>query len=275
MRSASAAADGNPLFVQELAAMLEESSDESIATPPTIQALLAARLDQLDPDERTVLEAAAVEGEVFHLDAVRALTPDEPLTAKLTALVRKEFVRPYRPAFEGEDGFRFRHLLLRDATYDAIPKAARSGLHERYADWLEQRGDGLDAFVGYHLEQAYRYRVDLRDASAERRSATGFDTARRRRDGSPREERLTGAIGLLDARRPCHPSPRDDAHGSRSSSAPHSWTQASSTRPSVFWPRRGSAAAAADTCDWPVSSSSASSSRFIAPTQEQPMACAK
>ena len=89
-----AAADGNPLFVQELAAMLEESSDELIATPPTIQALLAARLDQLDPAERTVLEAAAVEGEVFHLDAVRALTPDEPLTAQLTALVRKEFVQP-------------------------------------------------------------------------------------------------------------------------------------------------------------------------------------
>ena len=104
---------------------------------------------------------------MFHLDAVRALTPDEPLTAQLTALVRKEFVRPYRPAFEGEDGFRFHHLLLRDATYDAIPKAARSGLHERYADWLEQRGDGLDALVGYHLEQAYRYRVDLLDTGVD------------------------------------------------------------------------------------------------------------
>ena len=162
-----AAADGNPLFVQELAAMLEESSDELIATPPTIQALLAARLDQLDPAERTVLEAAAVEGEVFHLDAVRAVTSDEPLTTQLTALVRNEFVRPYRPAFEGEDGFRFHHLLLRDATYDAIPKATRSGLHERYANWLEQRGDGLDALVGYHLEQAYRFGQELRRPNTE------------------------------------------------------------------------------------------------------------
>ncbi len=118
-----AAAAGNPLFVQELAAMLQDASDEQMALPPTIQAVLAARLDQLDADERTVLEAAAVEGEVFHLGAVQALTPDEPrLTAQLTALVRKEFVRPDRPAFEREDGFRFRHLLLRDATYDAIPK---------------------------------------------------------------------------------------------------------------------------------------------------------
>src|SRR4029453_6093357 len=107
-----------------------------------------------------------VEGEVFHLDAVRALTPDEPLTAQLTALVRKEFVHPYRAEFEGEDGFRFRHLLLRDATYDAIPKATRSGFHERFADWLDQRGDRRDAFVAYHLEQAYRYRLDLRDTGA-------------------------------------------------------------------------------------------------------------
>ena len=195
-----AAADGNPLFVQELAAMLEESSDELIATPPTIQALLAARLDQLDPAERTVLEAAAVEGEVFHLDAVRALTPDEPLTAQLTALVRKEFVQPYRPAFEGEDGFRFRHLLLRDATYDAIPKAARSGLHERYANWLEQRGDRLDAFVGYHLEQAYRYRLDLRDTSAEaddlaQRASTRLEGAATVALG---RSDLTAAIGLLE-----------------------------------------------------------------------------
>jgi predicted ATPase len=195
-----AAADGNPLFVQELAAMLEESSDETIATPPTIQALLAARLDQLDPAERTVLEAAAVEGEVFHVDAVRALIPDEPLTAQLTALVRNEFVQPYRAEFEGEDGFRFRHLLLRDATYDAIPKAARSGLHESYADWLEQRGDRLDAFVGYHLEQAYRYRLDLRDTSLEadelaQRASMRLEAAA---TAALRRSDLTAAIGLLE-----------------------------------------------------------------------------
>ncbi len=119
-----AAAEGNPLFVQEMAAMLQESGDDEVAVPPTIQALLAARLDQLEESERTVLEAAAVEGEVFHRGAVQTLTPDEPrLTAQLTALVRKEFIRPDRPALEGEDSFRFRHLLLRDVTYDAIPKA--------------------------------------------------------------------------------------------------------------------------------------------------------
>jgi class 3 adenylate cyclase/DNA-binding SARP family transcriptional activator/tetratricopeptide (TPR) repeat protein len=162
-----AAAEGNPLFVEEIAAMLQ-ASDAKVRVPPTIHALLGARLDQLDSRERSVLEAAAVEGEVFHRGAVETLTATDPgLTAVLTALVRKEYIRPDRPALEGEDGFRFRHLLLRDATYDAIPKATRTELHERYADWIEQRPEPLDAFVGYHLEQAYLYRVELRDASRE------------------------------------------------------------------------------------------------------------
>ena len=126
----------------------------------------------------------------------QALTPDEPrLTAHLTALVRKEFIRPDRPALEGEDGFRFRHLLLRDATYDAIPKATRPRLHERYADWLEQRAERLDAFVGYHLEQAYRYRVELRD--------TGPDTdALARRASEHLESAATAALGRSDFRPP-------------------------------------------------------------------------
>jgi tetratricopeptide (TPR) repeat protein len=196
-----AAAEGNPLFVQEMAAMLQESSDDEVAVPPTIQALLAARLDQLDEAERTVLEAAAVEGEVFHRSAVQALAPDEPrLTAQLTALVRKEFVRPERPALEGEDGFRFRHLLVRDATYDAIPKATRSGLHERYADWLEGRAEPLDAFVGYHLEQAYHYRIDLRDTGAEvdALALRASDRLERAATAALNRSDLRAAIGLLD-----------------------------------------------------------------------------
>ena len=88
--------------------------------PPTLQALLAARLDQLDAPERSVLERGAVEGEVFHQGVVQALTPEEPrLTTRLTALVRKELIRPDRPLFIGEDAFRFRHLLMRDAAYEA------------------------------------------------------------------------------------------------------------------------------------------------------------
>jgi class 3 adenylate cyclase/tetratricopeptide (TPR) repeat protein len=159
------AAGGNPLFVEEMAAMVEASDDGQVEVPPTLQALLASRLDQLDPPERSVLERGAVEGEVFHHGVVQALTPDEPrLTARLTALVRKELVRPDRPVFAGEDAFRFRHLLMRDAAYEGLPKAERAVLHAQFADWLADHGAELvelDELVGYHLEQAIRYRQEL------------------------------------------------------------------------------------------------------------------
>ncbi len=159
------AAEGNPLFVEEMVALLRESPNGVVAVPPTIQALLAARLDQLDPLERVVLERGSVEGRVFHRGAVQALSPLEAqLFAPLTALVRRELVRPDRPQFPGEDAYRFRHLLIRDAAYDALPKATRAELHERFATWMVERGSDLvelDEVVGYHLERAYRYRVEL------------------------------------------------------------------------------------------------------------------
>jgi tetratricopeptide (TPR) repeat protein len=158
------AAGGNPLFVEEMTAMVHSSGD-GIEVPPTLQALLAARLDQLDAPERSVLERGAVEGEVFHHGVVQALTPDEPrLTTQLTALVRKELIRPDRAVYAGDDAFRFRHLLMRDAAYDALPKAERAELHEQFADWLVEHGTELvelDELLGYHLEQAYRYRLEL------------------------------------------------------------------------------------------------------------------
>jgi class 3 adenylate cyclase/tetratricopeptide (TPR) repeat protein len=155
------AAGGNPLFVEEMAAMIQTADDGDVEVPPTIQALLASRLDQLEAPERCVLERGAIEGELFHQGAVSALTPDEPrLATRLTALVRKEFVRPDQPQFAGTDAFRFRHLLIRDAAYDGLPKADRVELHERFADWLDEHGHELvelDELVGYHLEQAYRH----------------------------------------------------------------------------------------------------------------------
>src|SRR6266545_4557774 len=159
------ASEGNPLYVEEMVAILRESPDGQVAVPPTIQALLAARLDQLDPQERGVLQCGSVEGRVFHRGAVQALAPEEAqLPARLTALVRKELVRPDKPQFAREDAFRFRHLLIRDAAYDALPKAVRAELHERLATWLEQHGAELvelDELLGYHLEQACRYHAEL------------------------------------------------------------------------------------------------------------------
>jgi len=159
------AAEGNPLYVEEMLALVLTSSDGEVTVPPTIQALLAARLDQLDPSDRSVLECGAVEGRLFHQSAVSALLREETHVAgRLVALVRKELVRPARAQIAGDDAYRFRHLLIRDAAYDALPKAVRAELHERFARWLEERGADiidLDAILGYHLERAATYRQEL------------------------------------------------------------------------------------------------------------------
>ena len=175
-------AEGNPLFVEEMLSMLVDegllvrqdggwaaTGDLShVPVPPTIQALLAARLDQLESEERLALEAAAVEGHVFHEGSVRGLTGSDAVQETLARLVRKELVRPEPPAFAGERGFRFRHLLIRDAAYEAIPKETRAALHERHATWLEQAGGErvaeYEEILGYHLEQAFRYATELRPA---------------------------------------------------------------------------------------------------------------
>src|SRR5262249_22058439 len=124
------AADGNPLYLEEMVALVRESGETEIAVPPTIQALLAARLDRLDPAERSVLERAAVEGRVFHRSAVQALLDNgEQLSTSLVSLVREDLVRPEQTEIPGDEAYRFRHLLLRDTAYDAMPKTVRAELH--------------------------------------------------------------------------------------------------------------------------------------------------
>jgi class 3 adenylate cyclase len=153
---------GNPLFITEMLALAIEGGEVNV--PPTLRALLAARLDRLEPQERSVLERGAVEGELFHRGAVQALAPEEPdVLPRLAALVRHQLIRPERPQFLGEDGFRFRHLLIRDAAYDALPKGVRADLHHRFANWLEHKQAlvELDELAGYHLEQAAQYHAEL------------------------------------------------------------------------------------------------------------------
>jgi class 3 adenylate cyclase/tetratricopeptide (TPR) repeat protein len=207
------AAGGNPLFVWEMLAMADEMEGD-VSVPPTLKALLAARLDQLDTAERLVLERGAVEGELFHRGAVQRLTPEEPqVTARLAALVRRELVRPERAQIPGDDGFRFRHLLIRDAAYDALPKAVRAELHVRFADWLDEHAATLvelDEIVGYHIEQACRYRAELGHADhdlAERagtRLATAGQRALARRDVRAATALLGRARALLPTGSPAH-----------------------------------------------------------------------
>jgi class 3 adenylate cyclase/tetratricopeptide (TPR) repeat protein len=159
-------AEGNPLFVEQLVAMQVESGNGDLEVPPTLQALLAARIDRLAEPERAVVQRGSVEGRLFHRGAVVALLPEPErpeVGAHLLTLVRKELIRPDRATLPGDDGFRFSHILIRDAAYEAIPKRRRATLHERFAGWLVERlgAEAPDEFVGYHLEQAYRYRAEL------------------------------------------------------------------------------------------------------------------
>ena len=162
------AAEGNPLFVEQLLAMRAESGDGELVIPPTIQALLSARLDRLEPAERTVIERASVEGRLFHRSAVAELLSAAARPAvgsHLITLVRKEFIRPDRAVFLGDDGFRFGHVLIRDVAYESIPKRLRAELHERFAGWLEgklgERANEHEEILGYHFEQAFRYSAEL------------------------------------------------------------------------------------------------------------------
>ena len=157
-------AQGNPLYTEQLVAMLTEeagAAEELVELPPTIQALLAARLDRLDPGDRDVLERAAVVGKEFWPGALAALNGGAgTLGPTLLGLVRSELVEPAVSSIPGEDGFRFRHALIRDAAYAGIPKRTRGDLHERFVGWLEIH-EPRDEIVGYHLEQVYRYREEL------------------------------------------------------------------------------------------------------------------
>jgi class 3 adenylate cyclase/tetratricopeptide (TPR) repeat protein len=174
-----ATAAGNPLFVEEIVAMMRESTSHDVIVPPNIKALLAARFDQLRPEERGLLECGSIEGQSFHRGAIEVMAPDErDVAGRLMTLVRKDLLRPERPVFAGEDAFTFRHLLIRDAAYDSLPKAERAELHARFAAWLLTHSthvEELDEIAGYHLEQAFRYRSELGpvDENARRLAAAG------------------------------------------------------------------------------------------------------
>jgi predicted ATPase len=178
----SEAGGGNPLFVEQMVSMLIDdglvvredggwkpvADLSTITVPPTVSALLTSRLDRLTADERQAVGAASVIGKVFYLGAVRELLP-ESLSAEaasfVRSLIRKDLVRETRSTIPGEEAFEFRHILIRDAAYAAIPKERRAEQHRRFAAWgVQVAGDRIEEqeeIVGYHLEQAFRYRDEL------------------------------------------------------------------------------------------------------------------
>ena len=215
------AAEGNPLFVEEMLAMLIDERllrledgvwhgiDDlvDLAVPPTIQLLLAARLDRLEGDERAVIERAAIEGSVFHIGAVTTLAPDAlrpRVRSRLLTLARKELIRPDRGEFAGQDAFRFRHLLIRDAAYHAMPKEQRAELHELFASWLGsiagERLPEYEEILAHHLEQAYRYRRDLGSADEHTRGLAEEAATRLLASAERAANRgdFSAALGLLE-----------------------------------------------------------------------------
>ena len=189
-----AAAEGNPLFLEQMVAHARDDPGGDTAVPPTISALLAARLDRLPATERAALQRAAVVGREFEAGSVAALAEQDPRPA-LDALAHKDLIRH---AARGNGTFRFRHALIRDAAYGSLPKRTRGELHERFAATLDAAGEH-DELIGYHLEHAYRYGEELAapDADLGARAAERLSAAGRRAAG--REDTSAGAALLARA----------------------------------------------------------------------------
>jgi class 3 adenylate cyclase len=153
----AAVADGNPLFIEQLAATLVESGNPSAPMPTTIREIIAARLDALPPSERTVLLNASVAGRVFWRRTLERMTPDaEMLAPALDELERRDLIsRQTTSAFEGHQQYMFRHVLVRDVAYELLPRAARRERHREAAVFFEEVG-GESGEVGAALARHWR-----------------------------------------------------------------------------------------------------------------------
>jgi class 3 adenylate cyclase/tetratricopeptide (TPR) repeat protein len=211
------ATDGNPLFLEAMLRMLIEEGAlrhdgrqwipavdlTEVPVPPTVRAVLTARLDQLPTDERTVLEAGSVAGKSFFAATLRALVA-EPVAHRLDALLAELERREFIVRADGGEPYGFQHILIRDVVYDSVPKLTRAHLHERVAQWIEQAArDRLleyEEILGYHLEAAFRLREQLRpldDASRALAAEGGLHLGRAGRKAVARGD-MPAAVKLLD-----------------------------------------------------------------------------
>lgn len=171
-QEALARAEGNPLFVEETIRMLVESgtAGDSDRVPDTLQALIAARIDHLAPDAKTLLQRAAVVGRVFWKGSLGYLAPDvSDQDALIDDLLQREFLlREPRSSISGEAAYRFKHALIREVAYTGLAKLARAQYHARFAEWLAERtGDELIEIRAYHLDQAVEFLTELEGAPPE------------------------------------------------------------------------------------------------------------
>ena len=193
-----AAAEGNPLYVEQMLSMLVDSgavsddgtpslarADVDMIVPPTIHALLQARLDKLERTERATAEPASVIGMEFSCPEVESLAPPqirEKVGEQMRALARKHFIHP--ASDDPDPRYRFDHHLVRDAVYNGLLKRARATMHAEFVKWADKvnaesdRAQEFEAILGYHLEQAYKYLEELGPID-EVGAAVGRDAARR------------------------------------------------------------------------------------------------
>lgn len=199
------AAEGNPLFLEQLVAVRAEDGDTAL--PPTIHAVLAARIDRLEPAERAVLLRASVEGRTFHAGALRELLPEDEratMSQHLVRLVHKQLIRVDRAQLPGEDAFRFAHALVREAAYEGLSKQLRADLHERLGRWLDERPEAPEEIGAFNLEQAHLLRTELGTATRElgdevaARLESAARVALTRGDARAGAVLLERAVALLD-----------------------------------------------------------------------------
>jgi predicted ATPase len=183
--------EGNPLYVEEIVRKLIDDGNlrggegspwklakpiDDVELPRSIQSLIAARLDALPDDEKSLLQDASVVGRVFWSGAVASVSglPVAEIHDALGRLRVKELIQPNEPpSFSGEQEFTFRHALLRDGAYDSLPKSLRARKHRQVAAWAQERaGDRAEEIaelIATHLLEALRYLNELGDVSDERR----------------------------------------------------------------------------------------------------------
>jgi class 3 adenylate cyclase/tetratricopeptide (TPR) repeat protein len=164
-------AEGNPLFAEQLVAILEDGADPG-TLPPTISQLIAARLDLLEVSQRAVLCAASIVGRDFTLGALGVVSPGlsgppggRELDLMLNALIRRRLIQRASTVVDSDITLRFASTAVREVAYVSVPKRVRADLHERLADWLESADEGSAVLaaevIGTQLEQAYLALSDL------------------------------------------------------------------------------------------------------------------
>ena len=197
-----ARAGGNPLYAEQFTRLLEEhGAGAELTLPETVQGIIAARLDGLAPDEKELLQDAAVVGKVFWRGALAAIGNREPWAVEqsLHGLERRDFVRRHqRSSVAAENEHAFLHLLVRDVAYGQIPRAARSEKHRLAAEWIESlstdRTDDRAELLAHHYSSALEYAV----ASGQETSAL---TERARLALREAADRSTSLFAYADASR--------------------------------------------------------------------------